>query len=396
MAAKYVVSLRKVLEGALEEFRQIDYKNSTIRYMKAVFPAGITEQQRSDFWTNYLTGAGDDKRSWVEYTEYSIDEEGKESLTVYGSLSGENIKEGLSVIEPVIKWAIQRLLLRIYEPNKMPDSDTFFKKFAEESKIIDEGEIDIERMAGSVYLWFEFLLKLAKEQGSSIDVLSSSSSPILAGIDYTVDSFYCLNTDALKASINALEYLLGKAEQKTEFASGNKADLETARTAKKKPWYKKVLVWVFLTVMAAVISILIERWFFPQETQNSSNNSTRVKTEGDLSPAVNTGPNSTVNIYYKQDSQIQEEKSAIIFAYVSPDGKILQSNNFRWKITKAKNREGNIVYVINGRQGDTTAISVLPDNSMSEYKVSNGYDGMVITFTCAEEKISNFRIEVKY
>ena len=201
--------------------------------------------------------------------------------------------------------------------------------------------------------------------------------------------------------VNELECIKAKleyreAEQKTEFAGGGKADLETARTAKKKPWYKKVLVWVFLTIMAAVISILIERWFFPQETQNSPNNSTSVKTEGDLSPAVNTGPNSTVNIYYKQNSQIQEEKSAKIYAYVSPDGKILQSNNFRWKITKAKNREGNIVYVINGRQGDTTAISVLPDNSISEYKVSNGYDGMVITFICAEEKISNFRIEVKY
>ena len=154
--------------------------------------------------------------------------------------------------------------------------------------------------------------------------------------------------------------------------NGNKADLETARTAKKKPWYKKVLVWVFLTVMAAVIGTLIERWFFPQETQNSSSAEKQL-------PLTS-----------------QQSETAKIFAYVSPDGKILQSNNFRWKITKTKNRKGNIVYVINGRQGDITAISVLPDNSMSEYKVSNGHDGMVITFTCAEEKISNFRIEVKY
>jgi hypothetical protein len=209
MEAKYIVSLRKVFEEALKEFRKIDYKNSTINYMKAVFPAGITEQQRNNFWTNYLKGAGDDKRSWPEYTEYPIDS-GK---MVSGSLSGKNVTEGWFVIEPIIKKTIQRLLLCKFDPDNMPDSDTFFEKFAEDCKIIDEEKIDIERMTGSVYLWFEFLLKLAKEQGSFIDV-GSFPNFTPPEIDYTVD-FYCLKTDALDASIKALEYLLDKAEQKT-------------------------------------------------------------------------------------------------------------------------------------------------------------------------------------
>lgn len=89
-------------------------------------------------------------------------------------------------------------------------------------------------------------------------------------------------------------------------------------------------------------------------------------------------------------------ETANIFAYVSKDGTILRSKNFPWSIRKAKDKEGNTLYSIEGRRGDPTALSVFPDNLIGEYSVYESYDGMVIKFTCAEEKISNFKVEFKY
>ncbi len=138
---------------------------------------------------------------------------------------------------------------------------------------------------------------------------------------------------------------------------------------KRKPWYKKTWTWIVGTVvfLAALTTLVL--------------NIDKIKER-----------------FSFQKTQIQERETAKIFAYVSKSGEILKSNNFPWKITKEKNRNGNVIYVINGRQGDTTAVSVFPDdNTTSNYiRISNGYVGMVITFTCPEEKISNFRIDVKY
>lgn len=84
-----------------------------------------------------------------------------------------------------------------------------------------------------------------------------------------------------------------------------------------------------------------------------------------------------------------------IFAEVSKNGDILQSNNFSWKIKKSINQDGNILYTLVDRRGDATAISVAPDNP--EYTVYQSYGGMVIKYTCAEENIpSKFTIKVKY
>lgn len=85
-----------------------------------------------------------------------------------------------------------------------------------------------------------------------------------------------------------------------------------------------------------------------------------------------------------------------IFAYVSKDGTILRSNNFPWEIKKSKNKDGNILYTIVDRKGDPTAITVVPDNSINQYFVHDSWDGLVIEFTCAEEKISDFTIKLKY
>ena len=88
--------------------------------------------------------------------------------------------------------------------------------------------------------------------------------------------------------------------------------------------------------------------------------------------------------------------STNIFAYVSKDGTILQSKNFPWKISKSKDKEDNVVYIINGRYGDSSAASVFPDNSRNEYIVYNAIDGVAVKFTCPEERISNFTIKLKH
>ena len=83
-----------------------------------------------------------------------------------------------------------------------------------------------------------------------------------------------------------------------------------------------------------------------------------------------------------------------IFADVSKDGSILRSKNFPWDIKKTKNKDGNILYTIVDRRGDTTAVSVVPDKP--KYTVYQSYGGMVIKYTCPEEKISSFTIKLKY
>ncbi len=91
---------------------------------------------------------------------------------------------------------------------------------------------------------------------------------------------------------------------------------------------------------------------------------------------------------------LEPAESTNIFADVSKDGSILRSNNFPWKIRKSNEQDGNVLYTIIDRRGDATAISVVPDNP--KYTVYQSYDGMVIKFTCAEEKMSDFTIKVKF
>ena len=104
---------------------------------------------------------------------------------------------------------------------------------------------------------------------------------------------------------------------------------------------------------------------------------------------------------FRKPNQLTTANNAIIektniFAEVTNEGTILRSKNFPWKITKTKNRNGNILYTIVDRRGDPTAISVATNNSTNEYFVHDSWGGLVIEFTCAEEKISNFTIKVKY
>lgn len=103
-------------------------------------------------------------------------------------------------------------------------------------------------------------------------------------------------------------------------------------------------------------------------------------------------PETTNQLTTVNNTQIEKTN---IFAYVSKDGTILQSNNFPWKISKSKDEEDNVVYTINERYGDATTVSIYPDNHTNEYQVYNVIGGVAVKFTCAEEKISNFTIKIK-
>jgi len=88
-------------------------------------------------------------------------------------------------------------------------------------------------------------------------------------------------------------------------------------------------------------------------------------------------------------------ESADIFADVSKDGSILRSKNFPWKINKNRDDKNNVTYIIVGRYGDSSAASVIPDNSRKDYIVYNSMSGVAVKFTCPEEEISNFTITLK-
>jgi hypothetical protein len=94
--------------------------------------------------------------------------------------------------------------------------------------------------------------------------------------------------------------------------------------------------------------------------------------------------------------QVSKENTntSTIFAEVSKEGKILKSNDFPWEIEKTTNKEGHTIYSIIGRTGDATAVSVIPDTP--KHTVRPSYKGMVIIYTCPEEKISDFKILLKY
>jgi len=81
------------------------------------------------------------------------------------------------------------------------------------------------------------------------------------------------------------------------------------------------------------------------------------------------------------------------FAYVSKEGIVLQKKAFPWEITKTTDSDGAIVYIIEGRYGDSSEISVSPDRP-AVTEVYNAMDGVAVKFECPEEGIPNFKIEI--
>ena len=84
-----------------------------------------------------------------------------------------------------------------------------------------------------------------------------------------------------------------------------------------------------------------------------------------------------------------------IVAYVSKDGSVLKSNNFPWTITKRTKGEEDIIFIIDGRLGDASEVSIVPDRPIDDYSISNAIDGVCIRFRCSEERIPNFTITIR-
>ncbi|MCK4829719.1 hypothetical protein KA005_79075 [bacterium] len=158
--------------------------------------------------------------------------------------------------------------------------------------------------------------------------------------------------------LTRLESLLqadGKEEEPTETEQGNK-NIKKQDIPDKEKWYQNRTIQAAIIGAFTLILVSCVGWYIFYNSGETSN----------------------------------------IFAYVSKDGTILRSKNFPWSIRKTKDEDGNTLYSIEGRSGDPTALSVFPDNLIGEYSVRKSYNGMVIIFTCAEEKISNFKVEFKY
>jgi len=192
-------------------------------------------------------------------------------------------------------------------------------------------------------------------------------------------------TDVCEASIQACRFFISEygdvAKKSAEKCQGNKATnrKQEGKIEPKAPEILQKILWVWkygrnhwILVSSAILFLLII-WILPKLiTFSKGHQNTRLESE---------------------TSQHSSE-TANIFADVSKDGSILRSNKFPWKIQKSIDQDGNILYTIVDRRGDATAISVVPDNP--KYTVYQSYGGMVIKYTCAEEKISDFTIKVKY
>ena len=133
---------------------------------------------------------------------FEREEDTEPSHIVYGALKGTNVTEGWRAIDDTIKKTVKQLLLRRYEPESMPDSDTFLDNFSKFAYV----KVPIQQQAGEVYLWYEFLLKLSQEQGAFIDGDLCLSELFMSELP-CVPKIQGLKTDVLQASLLALKYL---------------------------------------------------------------------------------------------------------------------------------------------------------------------------------------------
>jgi hypothetical protein len=80
-------------------------------------------------------------------------------------------------------------------------------------------------------------------------------------------------------------------------------------------------------------------------------------------------------------------------AYVTKDGTVLKSKNFRWKIQPSPDSDGHPVFVIFDRWGDASAVTVVPDTPTSN-EVYNTMTGIGIRFLCPKDAVPNFEIKI--
>ncbi len=137
-----------------------------------------------------------------------------------------------------------------------------------------------------------------------------------------------------------------------------------------------IIIWILIIIYNAVYS------FLPSNTQGI----TWVKTVAIISAII-------ILIYGIK--QAIKEYGNYRFAYISAkDGSILKKKSFPWTISKITH-EGEIVYIIKGRYGDASEISIVPDKLNDKYLIYNSMDGVGIKFSCPDEEIPNFKIEIK-
>jgi hypothetical protein len=203
-----MVVICEVLGHLIEEFAKIDGKDFKINYVKVALPAKTSETDREKIWS--VLWGDDESRRWSEYTDYPLSERAEDaepSHIVYGALVGTNVTEGWRAIEGTIIKTVKQLLLRRYEPEDMPNSDTFLDNF---SKFADT-KVPIQQQVGEVYLWYEFLLKLSQEQGAFIESDRGLSEFCMKELP-CITKIQELKTDVLTASLKALRYLHKKEE----------------------------------------------------------------------------------------------------------------------------------------------------------------------------------------
>lgn len=225
----YTRDIYNVLKSLIEIFKKLHFADKSY-YRKIVVRCNTDMQKLWPFLELLATNNTTDY--WLEYTRY---EDSRNQYDVYGLLFGTNAKHyGMELEEP-IEIAIKRLLLEHYKPECMPDSDTFLDNY---SKHMADNQPP--STFPPVVLWYEFLLKLAQEPGSFIEI-TPLDGPLKPGdFPYPVVT-QTIKNDVCEASIAALEYLLDKAEhsykQRTDDLreeAGQKASGKVGETKRPK------------------------------------------------------------------------------------------------------------------------------------------------------------------
>lgn len=89
-----------------------------------------------------------------------------------------------------------------------------------------------------------------------------------------------------------------------------------------------------------------------------------------------------------------EEYQNRIFATVSNDGSIVDSNNFPWKVLKSKN-ENEIIYLVEKLHVDPSQVSIKTESENIKPSLRLAFDGLAIIFNLPEEKVPGFEVRFK-
>ncbi len=138
-------------------------------------------------------------------------------------------------------------------------------------------------------------------------------------------------------------------------------------------------IWILLLVIISIYNTVYG--FLPDRIQGKM----WIKLPGILAAVILLG--------YGTHELIQGYRNSR-FAYVSPDGTIIKSRHFPWSIeTTIAREDGFPVYIISGRYGDASEVSVVPDREVN-VQVYNAMHGVGIKFLCKPEEVPSFKIKI--